>query len=273
MASGARLRPARKWKLPTRQVFKNTGSVLDWLGTLNPFNLVPLAAMAMQNLDLVKYLLLELAATKEQQLELLRQFVPDAKAEDWTMKWAGQRLQVVKPDAKAIGKLQFGTEVVASKDRTIVGLLGASPGASVSPHIAIEVLDHFVCSKEDKMKNSRALSEMIPSYGRDLNAEPKLYKKVHARAKEFLLYGDTSGFRSSKKIMQKAFDKIDTNRDGSLSVKELRAHLRKQGVDRKTIDALIQRLDVDNSGDISREEFTSGFAGFVTGQLSKHQPS
>ena len=51
MASGARLRPARKWKLPTRQVFKNTGSVLDWLGTLNPFNLVPLAAMAMQNLD------------------------------------------------------------------------------------------------------------------------------------------------------------------------------------------------------------------------------
>ena len=108
MASGARLRPARKWKLPTRQVFKNTGSVLDWLGTLNPFNLVPLAAMAMQNLDLVKYLLLELAATKEQQLELLRQFVPDAKAEDWTMKWAGQRLQVVKPDAKAIGKLAGG---------------------------------------------------------------------------------------------------------------------------------------------------------------------
>ena len=34
-------------------------------------------------------------------------------------------MQVVKPDAKKWGVLQFGTEVVASKDKTIVGLLGA----------------------------------------------------------------------------------------------------------------------------------------------------
>ena len=32
---------------------------------------------------------------------------------------------------------------MSSKDKTLVGLLGASPGASVSPYIAIEVLDSF----------------------------------------------------------------------------------------------------------------------------------
>lgn len=84
-----------------------------------------------------------LLSSKDKCLEQLRIFVPDAKPEDWTMVWAGQRVQVVKPDAKLIGKLQFGTEVVASADKTLVGLLGASPGASVSPYIAIEVLSHF----------------------------------------------------------------------------------------------------------------------------------
>ena len=38
---------------------------------------------------------------------------------------------------------RFGTEVVTSADKTLVGLLGASPGASVSPHIAMEVLSNF----------------------------------------------------------------------------------------------------------------------------------
>ena len=65
--------------------------------------------------------------------------MPDAKPEDWTMIWAGQRIQTVHPN----GQLMFGTEVVTSPDRTLVGLLGASPGASVSPHIAMEVLSNF----------------------------------------------------------------------------------------------------------------------------------
>jgi malate dehydrogenase (quinone) len=53
-----------------------------------------------QNLDLVKYLVTEVFASKDAQLAALRQFVPDAKPEDWTMVWAGQRVQIVKPDPK-----------------------------------------------------------------------------------------------------------------------------------------------------------------------------
>lgn len=121
-------------------VFKMSGSPLDWLSTFNLTNILPMAAMGLQNMDLVKYLVGEVFSSRDAQLEALRKFVPDAKPEDWTMVWAGQRIQIVKPDPKIIGKLEFGTEVLASADGTIVGLLGASPGASVSPHIAIEVM-------------------------------------------------------------------------------------------------------------------------------------
>merc|ERR1712032_1811827 len=111
-------------------------------------------------MDLVAYLLKEVFASRKKQLKTLQQFVPDAEAKDWTMVWAGQRVQVVHPN----GQLQFGTEVVHSKDRTLVGLLGASPGASVSPHIAIEVLDHFVLASQEKEKWHGALAQMIHSY-------------------------------------------------------------------------------------------------------------
>merc|ERR1712173_385161 len=60
------------------------------------------------------------------------------------------------------GLLQFGTEVVASKDGTITGLLGASPGASTTVSIAIDILHKVFPEKiagwEQKLK------QMVPSY-------------------------------------------------------------------------------------------------------------
>ena len=41
-------------------------------------------------MDLVKFLMSELIASKENQLDTLRAFVPDAQGGDWTMVWAGQ---------------------------------------------------------------------------------------------------------------------------------------------------------------------------------------
>ena len=38
---------------------------------------------------------------------------------------------------RQIGILQFGTEIVTSADGTMAGLLGASPGASVSVQVAV----------------------------------------------------------------------------------------------------------------------------------------
>jgi malate dehydrogenase (quinone) len=68
----------------------------------------------------------------EERMDALREFVPDAKNEDWVLADAGQRVQVIKRDADEGGVLEFGTEIVASKDGSIAALLGASPGASTS---------------------------------------------------------------------------------------------------------------------------------------------
>merc|ERR1719321_207937 len=49
-------------------IFNNTGSPLDWLKTLNPGNILPIVKTGWSNLDLVKYLVKELFASKQKQL-------------------------------------------------------------------------------------------------------------------------------------------------------------------------------------------------------------
>jgi hypothetical protein len=243
-------------------VFKVGGSYLDWVSTINPSNVLGMAAMATRNMPLVKYLTGELFSTKAQQLEALRQFVPDAKPEDWTMVWAGQRIQIVKPDANGVATLQFGTELVSSKDGTIVGLLGASPGASVSPQIAIDVLKRF--KTNDPTRWDQALSRMIPQYGRDINEEPGLYEKVMGRARRVLLQGEVSGHRTCRTNANQLFDRLDTSRKGKLTVKELKAALT---LNHAQIQELMDQLHADPKGEISRENFDAGFATFVTSQV------
>src|SRR3546814_19841861 len=74
-------------------------------------------------------------------LETLRGFYPEAKAEDWRLEVAGQRVQIIKKDPKKGGVLQFGTELVAAKDGTLAALLGASPGASVTVSIMLDLIE------------------------------------------------------------------------------------------------------------------------------------
>lgn len=75
-------------------------------------------------------------------MEELREFIPNAKSEDWDIVVAGQRVQVIKDtDAGGKGTLQFGTEVVSAAGGSIAALLGASPGASTAVHVMLEVLE------------------------------------------------------------------------------------------------------------------------------------
>jgi len=60
-------------------------------------------------------------------LDALREYVIDARPEDWDLKEAGYRVQIIKADKKQGGTLQFGTEVIVSADHTLATLLGASP--------------------------------------------------------------------------------------------------------------------------------------------------
>jgi malate dehydrogenase (quinone) len=119
-------------------------------------------AVAVQNLGLLRYLIKEVFASRQKRLEALYRFYPDANPEQWVREVAGQRVQIIKPDRKRIGVLQFGTEVVASADGSIAGLLGASPGASTAAAIMLEVLEKCFPAEIDRW--TPRIREMVPTY-------------------------------------------------------------------------------------------------------------
>ena len=74
-----------------------------------------------------------MAATHDDHMRDLRAFYPEAKSEQWSLRTAGQRVQIMKHDESKVGKIQFGTEIIAHQSRQkdgsrLAGLLGASPG-------------------------------------------------------------------------------------------------------------------------------------------------
>lgn len=155
--------------------FLKKGSFLDLPFSVRLANLLPYLSVAVTNLGLVKYLISEILKSEKKKLEGLKVFVPEAKDEDWTLYEAGQRAQVIAPKGK-LGTLQFGTQVISSSDRTISGLLGASPGASVSAKVMLEVLTQL--EPELAKKQQSQIEKMIPTYGRPINSDSALAKKT-----------------------------------------------------------------------------------------------
>lgn len=80
------------------------------------------------------------------------------------------------------GKLQFGTEVVVSDDKTISTLLGASPGASTSVSIMIWLIERCFPQYSTKEK----LSQLIPSYGIKLRDDKNKSKEIRERSHKVL---------------------------------------------------------------------------------------
>ena len=152
--------------------FLKTGSWFDLFGSIRWHNVVPMVAVAVTNLGLLKYLVGELFARRATKFHALQQFFPNAKERDWYRITAGQRVQVIKSDKKKIGVLQFGTEVVASADGSIAGLLGASPGASTAVPIMFGLLETCFPARIEQW--TPRLRAMVPSYGSTLSDDPKL---------------------------------------------------------------------------------------------------
>ena len=155
--------------------FLKRGSWFDLPGSIRAHNLVPMLAVGATNLDLLKYLIGELLASPQKKLNALREYMPTAEHKDWELIVAGQRVQVMKKDKKKGGVLQFGTEVIAAEDGSIAGLLGASPGASVSVSVMIDVMKK--CFPTEMKKWEPQLKKMIPSYGERLSDNPAGAKK------------------------------------------------------------------------------------------------
>ena len=115
----------------------------------------------------------------KQRFETLATYYPLAQEKDWRLQVAGMRVQIIKRDPHAGGILKFGTEIVAASDRSLVALLGASPGASTAASIMIKVLE--LCFAAQLNGGWKAeLEEIIPSYGHSLIDDAALTRRVRA---------------------------------------------------------------------------------------------
>lgn len=166
--------------------FLKKGSYFDLPASIKLSNIKPMLSVARDNMDLTKYLVTEVMKSPSDKLDALKQFMPTAKLEDWAIEKAGQRVQVIKKDPNHGGVLEFGTEVVSSADGSIAGLLGASPGASTSVAIMINLLKRCFPERSKSDEYRKKLREMIPSWGKKLNDDATLCQEVRARSQKAL---------------------------------------------------------------------------------------
>ena len=159
--------------------FLKHGSLLDLFRSIRPNNIGPLLAVARDNFDLTKYLIGQVLQSSHHRFAALQEYFPGAKPADWRLEVAGQRVQIIKPDARRGGILEFGTELVPAPDGSLIALLGASPGASTAVWIAIEVLQRCFANQ---LRGGWAakLKGMIPSYGESLIDDAELCRRVRA---------------------------------------------------------------------------------------------
>ncbi|MBV4478143.1 malate dehydrogenase (quinone) [Pseudomonas sp. B2M1-30] len=152
--------------------FLKEGSYLDLLTSTTTHNIWPMTRVGIKEYPLVEYLAGQLMLSDEDRMNALKEYFPNAKAEDWRLWQAGQRVQIIKRDEAAGGVLKLGTEIVAAQDGSIAGLLGASPGASTAAPIMLSVLQKVFKDKVATPEWQAKLHQIVPSYGTQLNNDP-----------------------------------------------------------------------------------------------------
>lgn len=166
--------------------FLKSGSYLDLPLSIESHNVWPVLSAGINNAELTKYLIKQVIQTPEDRFDDLLVYFPGAKFEDWELTTAGQRVQVIKKDEKEGGVLKFGTEIVSSIDKSMCGLLGASPGASTSVSIMLEVLKRMFPDEMANTKYQKMIKEIIPSYGDSLIKNGKLCLATRERTNKIL---------------------------------------------------------------------------------------
>ncbi|PAV24727.1 malate dehydrogenase (quinone) [Tamilnaduibacter salinus] len=158
--------------------FLKKGSVMDLFSSVKRRNVGAMMHVGRTNMDLTKYLIKEVFQSHEDRVASLRNFFPDAEPENWELREAGQRVQIIKKNAEGQGKLEFGTEIVAAKDGSLAALLGASPGASTAVNAMIDVLERCFPERMQSPEWQEGIRQMVPSYGESLVNNAELLNRI-----------------------------------------------------------------------------------------------
>ena len=166
--------------------FLKNGSYFDLLTSTTTHNVWPMTRVGIEQYPLIEYLAGQVMMSDDDRFAALKEYFPNAKKEDWRLMQAGQRVQIIKRDEEKGGVLKLGTEIVASKDGSIAGLLGASPGASTAAPIMLGVLEKVFKDKVATPEWQAKLHQIVPSYGTKLNNNPDRVAEEWAYTSEVL---------------------------------------------------------------------------------------
>lgn len=172
----------------TTKFLHGRGSWTDLPRSVKPHNIATLVKIGLSNLDLIKYLVQQGTQSMADRMEVMHTFYPAAKAEDWKLIDAGIRVQAIKKTDGEAGIVHYGTEVITNPERTISALLGASPGASVSVNIVLDVIKKCFPHLLESAEQRGRLKEMIPGWDIDLKQPHNAgeFRRIHGRAVEIL---------------------------------------------------------------------------------------
>ncbi|MGP4844143.1 malate:quinone oxidoreductase [Marinobacter sp. 1Y8] len=147
----------------------------DYLSSVRLHDISGLLNVSLEHFPLVKYLVSETFKGQKSMLEELESFAPGlGKRFDWKPVQAGQRVQIIKD-----GDLQMGTEIIVSEDKTYGTLLGASPGASVSPEVMLRCLEQLLPSIFAKEESQKKKKEIFPEDNLETLANnPERYREI-----------------------------------------------------------------------------------------------
>ena len=165
--------------------FLKHGSWFDLFSSVNNHNVAGMMRVGAENRDLVGYLISQARLSDADRMAELQKYYPGAQPADWRLVTAGQRVQVIKRDPEKGAILQFGTEIVTDTEGSIAALLGASPGASTSPKIMLDVLRKAYPAQMDGPWRAR-IEQIVPSFGRTLNTDVALTNRIRGMTSRVL---------------------------------------------------------------------------------------
>ena len=154
--------------------FLKSGSNLDLIKSITIHNIRTMLSSCFRYFGLTKYLIREVVKSDSDKFKELLKFYPNAKQEDWKKTVAGQRVQLIKRNKSGQGVIEFGTEIVTSENNTLVALLGASPGASTSVDIALQIIEKCF----DLSCANNQISNYIPSHNISMDESPIKFRQI-----------------------------------------------------------------------------------------------